>query len=230
MSIDFKTINVPQSDVNDLMSTLVEWHVSNNDFVNVGDVVCTMETSKLVFDVESELEGYVCLLREEGQEVGTLEPLVLVAESIDDLNRQKEAYVINVEKVGLEKNGQSKTQNATKKAIIKAKELGLDLNELNVDGVIKEKDVDDYFKKTSGESSGGRESHEDGVFEKKVKIIGNRKAGKDLMLESGRNIPPSYVEKEMDVTRLVSYVNEVIRNGENYITPLSIILYSLGKA
>ena len=104
MSADFKTINVPQSGVNDLMSTLVEWHIANDDYVNVGDTVCTMETSKLVFDVESEYKGYVYLLRKEGAEIGTLEPLALVAESLVELNDQKEFFPADIKKLSVSKD------------------------------------------------------------------------------------------------------------------------------
>lgn len=231
MSTDFKTINVPQSDVNDLMSTLVEWHVANDSYVSVGDTICTMETSKMVFDVESEYEGYVYLLREEGEEVGTLEPLVLIADSLNELNDQKDSFIANINKENLGKGGQSKNYNATKKAIIRAEESGVDLDDLDVDGVIKEKDVDEFLKANRGKVNNSPSSDKgDEIYEKKIKIIGNKKAGRDLMLESSRNIPPSYVEKEIDVTCLVAYVKKTINEGKGYITPLSIIMYALGQA
>lgn len=226
MNADFKTINVPQSGVNDLMSTLVEWHVANDDYVNAGDTVCTMETSKLVFDVESEYKGYVHLLIEEGAEVGTLEPLALVAESLAELNDKKEFFAADIKK-----DGKSKNQNATRKAIIRAKEAGVNLNDLNIDGVIKEKDVAEFLKAKDKDLIGAPSSRaDDELFEKKVQIIGNRKTGRDLMLESGRNIPSSYVEKEIDVTCLAAHVKKMINEGKGYTTPLSIILYALGQA
>ncbi len=230
MNDDFKTINVPQSDVNDLMSTLVEWHISNYDYINEGDQVCTMETSKMVFDVDSEYKGYAFLLREVGEEISTLEPLVLIVDSIDDLNKQKDAFLKNIKKEDSESDSRPDKNKATKKAILKAEELNVDLSDINVEGIIKEKDVEDYFKTAKkgsgeGETSGLAED----LIEKKVKFVGNRKTGKDLMLESSRNIPASYVEREIDVTGLVSYVKKSIDEGKGYLTPLAIILYSLGR-
>ncbi len=231
MNADFKTINVPQSDVNDLTSTLVEWHVSNDDYVNVGDKVCTMETSKLVFDVESEYKGYVFLLKDEGEEVCTSDPLVLIAESIDELNKHKEVFFEESQKDALRGDARSKKNKATKKAMLKAEKLNVDLNDISVEGIIKEKDVDDYFRAVEKVSSGKQEFlGDDDLIEKKIKIIGNRKIGKELMLESKKSIPHSYVEREMDVTCLVAYVEDMIKRREGYMTPLSIILYSLGRA
>jgi pyruvate/2-oxoglutarate dehydrogenase complex dihydrolipoamide acyltransferase (E2) component len=231
MNADYKTINVPQSDVNDLMSTLVEWHVSNNDYVKVGDVVCTMETSKLVFDVESEYVGYVYLLREEGDEICTSEPLVLVAESIDELNKYKEVFIAGAQKDELEGDSRSDKSKATKKAVSKAEELNVDLADIDIEGIIREKDVTDYYGAVEKVSSGERGPRVDeSLIEKKIKFIGNRKIGKDLMLESKKSIPHSYVEREMDVTCLVNYIENMIKGGEGYMTPLSIILYSLGRA
>ena len=226
MSADIKTINVPQSGANDLMSTLVEWHIANDDYVNPGDTVCTMETSKLVFDVESEYKGYVYLLIEEGAEVETLEPLELVAESLAELNDQKEFYLADNKK-----DDKPKNKNATRKAILRAKEAGVNLNDLDIDGVIKEKDVEEFLKAKDKNSIGAPSLGEDDeLVEKQVKIIGNRKTGRDLILESCRNIPSSYVEKEIDVTCLVAHAKNMIDEGRGYTTPLSIILYALGRA
>ena len=144
-----------------------------------------MVLEKLVFDVESEYKGYVYLLRKEGAEIGTLEPLALVAESLAELNDQKESYLADIKK-----DGNPKNQNATRKAIIRAKEAGVNLSDLNIDGVIKEKDVDEFLKANISMPDDAREV----IFPQGVEVL---KGGSEEPKSSV--VPPSVPNKESNI-------------------------------
>ena len=62
-------ITVPREIVNDDMVTIVSWLFAAGDRVGPQNVVVSIETSKAVIDVESEVEGYLEILRPEGAEV-----------------------------------------------------------------------------------------------------------------------------------------------------------------
>ncbi len=61
---------------------LVEWKVKEGDAVKVGDVICSIETDKASFDVESTAEGTVLkLLASAGDLVPVLSDILLVGEA-----------------------------------------------------------------------------------------------------------------------------------------------------
>jgi pyruvate dehydrogenase E2 component (dihydrolipoamide acetyltransferase) len=62
-------------------ATIVEWHKKENDTVNKGDIIATVESDKATFDVEAYDSGVLLKqLYEEGQEVKVLTPIAYLGE------------------------------------------------------------------------------------------------------------------------------------------------------
>jgi pyruvate dehydrogenase E2 component (dihydrolipoamide acetyltransferase) len=62
-------------------ATIVEWHKKENDTVNTGDVIATVESDKATFDVEAYDSGVLLKrLYEEGQEVKVLTPIAYLGQ------------------------------------------------------------------------------------------------------------------------------------------------------
>ena len=52
-------IVIPQSNTNDEYVFISEWKIDNNEFVNKGDHVLSIETSKVIEEIYSENTGYL---------------------------------------------------------------------------------------------------------------------------------------------------------------------------
>ena len=136
---EYKLVYIPQLGVNDLKVTVVRWHAKEGMQVKSGDLLCSVESTKTAYDVESEFEGVLSIFFEEGDEVEITDP-------VGSVFKNKSAYD-EMSKELSKKYGKNKTQTqtVTQKAIKKAKELGLDISLITKSGVIKEKDVMDFY-------------------------------------------------------------------------------------
>jgi len=105
-------------DVNDSKAVVVKIYKNNNDFVNKGDIVCTMETTKVTFDIESEVNGYILFLVNEGQKVFYGQTLFVV--------KDYENEEVLFEKI----NPQKSKLNITQKAQTYIDKNNMDLKEL----------------------------------------------------------------------------------------------------
>ncbi len=62
-------IKVPQENVNDQNVYVVEIYYKNGDYVEKGDILIDLETSKAIFSIEAQQDGYVKYLCKEGDEL-----------------------------------------------------------------------------------------------------------------------------------------------------------------
>ena len=126
---NIQEIKVPQIGPNDLSVTIIEWNIDNNEKINEGQHICTIESTKSTFDIESDCEGYIEILYDVGAEVVILQTIAIVGTNISELKNNKMSYLDNNLK-------EDKTKlNATKKAILKAKELEISLDEIDIKGL-----------------------------------------------------------------------------------------------
>ncbi|PID56183.1 dihydrolipoyllysine acetyltransferase [candidate division KSB3 bacterium] len=66
---------------------ILEWHKQEGDRVEVGDVLCEVETDKAAFEVESEESGMILkLLYPAGEDVAVLRPIAIVGDSGEDIS------------------------------------------------------------------------------------------------------------------------------------------------
>lgn len=131
---------IPQIDVNDKKVVVSDFLFNNGDIVNKLDNILSLETAKAVSDFYSEETGYISYCVEEFAEISIGDT---VAKIFD--NQEEAINFANDLKI---KNEMLEPQyKATAKAEKLAKELNVDLNLLNKDGIIKEKDVLDFVNK-----------------------------------------------------------------------------------
>ncbi len=123
-------------------ATIVEWHKKENDMVNKGDIIATVESDKASFDVEAYDSGVLLKrLYEEGQEVKVLTPIAYLGqpgESVDEVPCSSEVSHTavtpgpSVSTVSSEKSKSNDKAIASPSARRLAKEKGIDLK--NVTG------------------------------------------------------------------------------------------------
>ena len=79
------TVKVPKITEDHDLIKLVSWYVKDRDFVEEEAALCLLETSKAAFEVPAEKNGFVKLLREEGELVVVEEAICLLADSLEEL-------------------------------------------------------------------------------------------------------------------------------------------------
>ena len=151
MSEKIFEIKIPFETVNDDTVTINKWLVSNGDFVQKGDIVVEIETTKADVDIESEHDGTIEIIQPEGSEgaVGDVIGKVYI-------NSKK---IIEDKVVELKKKDSKIDQTVNSNAMIskKARELidlhSIDLIAFDEKKFIKESDVTDYLKSKESEIS-----------------------------------------------------------------------------
>jgi len=136
MTKDIRQYFLPAEDVNEDTAIITEVIFSNGDHVNKDDVIYTFETSKATVDVLSENEGHIkyhCLKGEEVQ-VGSL---------VCEISDKK----IDLKETNVEKNVDTKI-TLTKKAAEYVEKNKIDITEINLPGVVREKDLKLLFSKS----------------------------------------------------------------------------------
>ncbi len=119
-------IFTPQSNSNDEFVFISEWKFENNDYINKGDHLLSVESSKVVEEIYSDYEGYLEKLYE-------INSKVKVGEALAVINSKKKVFSSN----NLQKNNTIFTEKA-KKLI---KEYSLNNNDFNSKKIVKEIDV-----------------------------------------------------------------------------------------
>ena len=119
-------IFTPQSNSNDEFVFISEWKFKNNDYINKGDHLLSVETSKVVEEIYSDYEGYLEKLYENNSKVK-------VGEALAVINTKKKVFSSN----NLQKNNTIFTEKA-KKLI---KEHSLNNNNFVSQKIVKEIDV-----------------------------------------------------------------------------------------
>lgn len=125
-------------------ATIVEWHKKENDEVNTGDVIATVESDKATFDVEAYDSGVLLKrLYEEGQEVKVLTPIAYLGrpgESVDEALSSSDVPQADVvpdsstSMVTVEKSKKDTKVIASPSARRLAKEKRIDLSEVTGTG------------------------------------------------------------------------------------------------
>lgn len=129
---------IPQIDVNDKIVVVNDFIAENGDYVEKFDVILSLETAKAVSDYYTEETGYICYVVEEGDELSIGDVVAVIFD-----NEQEALDHSALIKVENEKEKPS--FKATAKAKRLAEELKIDLAKIRKNGIIKEKDVQNYF-------------------------------------------------------------------------------------
>lgn len=125
-------IRVPQINANEEEVEVVEVPVEQGDFVEAGDVLCTLESTKATLDLEAPVQGYV---RRLAVEVGTR---VVVGELICALTESEDEPVESMDEAPTAVGDEVRT---TRRATSLIDEYDLDAQAIDHGGIITERDV-----------------------------------------------------------------------------------------
>ena len=136
-----KDILLPQVDVNSESATIMKWFVKEKDFVKIGDVICEVETTKTIIEIEAEVDGYLHIIVSEKEEIEFNKTIGCV---FNDIN-EYESFIKSVNP-----STQGKVERpATKKALQFAQQYDVNISLIQKDGIITEKDIREYLIATN---------------------------------------------------------------------------------
>jgi pyruvate/2-oxoglutarate dehydrogenase complex dihydrolipoamide acyltransferase (E2) component len=218
-------IKTPQLGTNDNSATVVELNFKNEEKVKSGEIICSLETTKSIFDIEAQSEGFISFVVKTGDEVSVSDCIAIICDNLNQLKQEVENFFSS-------QKTNSQNIKATKKAISLAKELSIDLNKIKTNDIVREKDVREFAEvnATNDKTDINVNTNKDENIKEVVNLIGSKKIGKDLMLLSKETIPHSYIERATIVDNWILKANEKLKNDDVYITILSLAIYGLSKS
>lgn len=143
----FKVL-IPRISPNDDFATISEWMVKTGENVEEGDLIGALETSKSIFEIRAEQSGFLHILKVEGEYEPVLSVIALISDSaeVPEFEVQAEEIPSGAASVS--------DVSATDKARALAEKLGIDINKVTAEGIIREKDVTRYLKENPPENRG----------------------------------------------------------------------------
>jgi sugar O-acyltransferase (sialic acid O-acetyltransferase NeuD family) len=155
--VEFSLVPLPQLGVNEKSAKVIEWFKAEGEFVNKGEVICVAETSKSVFDIESQAAGYLIPLCQIDTEIQVGAPIAVIAsEPVDKEEARK--WLTEQEP----KTAEAEEDRAwTYKAEALAHHHGIDLSKVTrTTGKITEQDVIKYLKLTENKHRERNDFHD----------------------------------------------------------------------
>lgn len=138
--MEFKDLIIPTINVNDTKVTISDIRKENLEYIEEGEVLYSVETSKATEEYMCDFAGYVVLFIEDMDEVEVGKSAGMIFKSLDD------AKVKNAEiQEAKAKAKKLASVNASKKAIAYAEEKGVDITLIQKDGIIKTQDIDEWI-------------------------------------------------------------------------------------
>ena len=141
-----EVIVVPTVSVNETEVKLIGWSKKNGDFVEKGEVICEVETTKSTYDVESNSKGYLYYDIEIGTmvQVGELLAIILQSEETDYKQIMKDARIL---KTAHRENSDSGKKRFTKKAEIIARKYNLSIDDIkSEESIVTEEIINNHIQ------------------------------------------------------------------------------------
>lgn len=138
--MEYKDLIIPTINVNDTKVTISDIRKENLEYIEEGEVLYCVETSKATEDYHVDFAGYVVLFVEDMDEVEVGKSAGMIFKSLEDAK----AKLAEVEEAKA-KAKKLASVNASKKAIAYAEEKGVDITLIKKDGIIKTQDIDEWI-------------------------------------------------------------------------------------
>ena len=208
--------------------TLIEWKKKPGDVVKRGDIIAEVETQKGLIEIEVFDEGSIAeLLIQEGTKVPVGTKMALIQPSTIEAEKPIELHPI-MEKISVPII-EEKTDTISIKASPLAKKMALenhiDLSKIigtGPDGAITKEDIDLSIKQS--------ETAETEKISTPTEAI--RMAVAAAMSKSNREIPHYYLEKKIDMTKVLAWLQEANkqRTVANRLLPVVLFIKAMAKS
>ena len=208
--------------------TLIEWKKKPGDVVKRGDIIAEVETQKGLIEIEVFDEGSIAeLLIQEGTKVPVGTKMALIQPNAIEAEKPIELHPI-MEKIS-EPIIEEKTDTISIKASPLAKKMAqenhIDLSKIigtGPDGAITKEDIEASIKQ--------KETAETEKISTPSEAI--RMAVAAAMSKSNREIPHYYLEKKIDMTKALAWLQEANkqRTVANRLLPVVLFIKAMAKS
>lgn len=217
-------VSVEQIDVNETECTVMDFQFKNLDNVMKGSHIFTVETTKLIEEIEAPESGIIKYYVEEYQKIEFGKTVCCIFEEIEEIESYEKVILDN----DYENNEKILDVNvkATKKAVKKAKELGINIEEIKKDGFIKENDIINFYNKQMGGNNSNLKIKYRYDNERILIIVGGMGSGVvyDILSQySNKEVVGIVGEKRSD--RCVPDVPVISNNIENFFNEVDVEYY-----
>jgi 2-oxoglutarate dehydrogenase E2 component (dihydrolipoamide succinyltransferase) len=144
------TIFAPTESVNDQYLSIISILVKSGDFVKKEDLIAELESSKALLEVRADLEGYIQVLIDVGNDVKVGEKLFNIFDDLNDIknfiseNREAENLIYENVRIKNDEVGipiENKNIKFSEKAKIYIESSKLNINKLNIVNYITSKSI-----------------------------------------------------------------------------------------
>jgi pyruvate/2-oxoglutarate dehydrogenase complex dihydrolipoamide acyltransferase (E2) component len=217
-----EAIVVPREIVNDDTVFFTEWTAGDGTRVDAAAVVCSIETSKAIVEVESPAAGYVRHKVKAGDEVPVGGTLGWVTATPD--------AALPDEKTGAPAatagDGDAAGSQISAKARRKMTELGLDPSLFAGRANVREKDVLEMAAKVAAEK---KPEDPRGAFRLEPLSAIQRRTAR-VMEQSVASIPSSFLERTIRLGALRERAQQVAAESKGVVTELDLIVAGIAQA
>ena len=144
VSTNICMVTVSQLGVNDEVAEVVQWYVPDEGRVAAGRNICALETTKALYEISAESDGYIVHLVQAGASANIGQAIALIGPDLESLKSEKEQFMMKTEKGSVVPSTRENSTNITNKARAAAQRLGVNLSQIRTSGVIRERDVVHY--------------------------------------------------------------------------------------
>jgi pyruvate/2-oxoglutarate dehydrogenase complex dihydrolipoamide acyltransferase (E2) component len=215
-------ILVPREHVNDDSVFVTDWVATDGSRVEAGAVVCSIETSKAIVEVEAPVAGFVRQCAKAGDEVPVGGVLGYVTAAADTALPDAQPARAGAEEAGLAADAGLISTKARRKMA----ELGLDPTLFAGRANVREKDVLDLAAAlASGRGAGDAR----GPSRREALSPVQRRTAR-VMEQSVASIPACYLERTIDLAAIRTRAKAIAEETTSVVTELDLIVAGVAKA
>ncbi len=213
-------IVVPREHVNDDTVFVTEWAVADGTRVEAGAVVCSIETSKAIVEVEAPAAGFVRHRAKAGDEVPIGGILGYIAAAADAALPDAGAPP------PVEPSTSGDVGQISAKARRKMTELGLDPALFAGRGNVREKDV---LEMAAKQAAGAAAEDPRGPYRMQPLSAVQRRTAR-VMEQSVASIPASYLERTIDLGAIRARAKTIAEESKGVVTELDLVVAGVAGA
>jgi pyruvate/2-oxoglutarate dehydrogenase complex dihydrolipoamide acyltransferase (E2) component len=209
-------ILVPREHVNDDTVFVTEWLVAEGARVEAGAVVCSIETSKAIVDIEAPSAGFVRQRAKKGDEVAIGGVLGYVTPAADSSLPDAQPPAAERADVGL----------ISAKARRKIAELGLDPALFAGRTNVREKDV----LEMAATVGAGRTADDPRGPSRVAALSAVQRRTARVMEQSIASIPGCYLERTIDLAAIRARARAIAAETKSVVTELDLLVWAIAQA
>ena len=140
-------IEVPKENVSDQIYKVINLEFNNGDFVRRGDSIAELESSKILFEIESPIEGYIYFFCKIGHEVNVGSLFAIISKDKSSAENFFNNEMQNVISPKLQEENKNIKFSKIAEKLIKENNIPLDV--FNGFGIVEKNDVDIWIQKNN---------------------------------------------------------------------------------